>query len=297
MNRITKTTTQLHGKFFIDENSKPLKFDADRKTYFDLFPELNSFQLMAEGKGEYNSNCYPRVFHCKGMPDESWLLKLEDLNSQGMCLSINACEGNGKSRRADDMEKCRAIVLDLDGSPLNPVLKDNPSMIIETSPGRYHCYFMCDNVPLAGFSQLQKSVALKYNGDKQVFDKSKAFRIPGFLHMKKDPWLVKIVEKNDRRFGFEELTEMFPPEKVKVWSAPKWDKKDVSNPNDPFTGVLGASEGNRNHHLIKRLGGCKKRGLSWGQIEAEAYREGAACDPPMKESEIKATLKSFRKYM
>ena len=298
--KVTLTHTREDNMNFDGkENQQLLKFDQDRKDYIEMFPGLNSFQLMAE-----TDNCksqpkifYPRAFHCRGLLPESWQIKLEDLNNAGMCISMNPCEGNGKSRKAEDMIKCRAIVLDLDGSPLAPVMKDNPSMVVMTSPGRFHCYWMTEDVPLAGFSQLQKAVAKKFNGDPQCFDRSKAFRMPGFLHRKNGKTWVEIVEKNDRKFCMGELTEMFPPVKVRQFSAPQWQKKEVGNPDDPFRGVLGAGDGGRNCHLIKRLGGCKKRGLNWGQIEQEAYREGAACDPPMKESEIRGVLKSFRRYV
>ena len=88
---------------------------------------------------------------------------------------------------------------------------------------------------------------------------------------------------------------MFPPLPAEQWSADRW-KKTNFNSNTEYKGPYGASEGGRNNHLVQRAGGMIKRGLSWPEIEAELFKEGAACSPPLSEKEIRAIIKSMHRY-
>ena len=98
-----------------------------------------------------------------------------------------------------------------------------------------------------------------------------------------------------KKYTFSELSEMFPPAPREQWSAERYKSVEYGK-NGEFKGNYGAPEGERNCHITKRIGGCLKRGLAWYEIEAEAFKEGMACNPPLSEKEILAILKSCRRY-
>ena len=121
----------------------------------------------------------------------------------GIFLMVNEGDGlrhNGAKtcRTAASVKKVRALFVDLDGAPLEPALnyKIAPSMIISTSPNRYHAYWLVDNCPLQEFKQHQQALAKQLNGDPSVCDLPRVMRVPGFYHMKREPILVKIISLN-----------------------------------------------------------------------------------------------------
>ncbi len=95
-------------------------------------------------------------------------------------------EGNGKGRSNGNVVKVRALFVDLDGAPLEPVLASEfvPHMIIESSPGRYHVYWLVCDCPLERFKSVQLRIALRFYGDKGVNDLCRVMRLPGFVHNK-----------------------------------------------------------------------------------------------------------------
>ena len=271
-----------------------MDFDEDRQTFFKMLPGMKTFQLFSDKKDKTG---IPKIFHLDAddLP-MSWLFKLEDLNASGMGVFMSINETNGQGRKSADVIRVRSAFADLDGVPVDPVWEYNPSMVVESSPGKFHAYWITFDTPLDGFQQLQKSIAWKFKSDEKVHDLPRVLRVPGFFHSKGERFMVRIVECNPRKYSFAELTEMFPPKPAERWSAPKYAKTPDYNSNDPFKGRYGTSEGNRNNHVATRIGGMIKKGLPWPEIEIEAHKEGMYCSPPLPESEVKALLKSLRRY-
>ena len=156
---------------------------------------------------------------------------------------------------------------------------------------------MADDIPLEGFSQLQKAIAYNLKSDEKVHDLPRVFRVPGFFHAKGERFLSRIIHHNPQaQHTFRSLQEAFPPAPVEQWSAEIYQKPSEFPTDGEFLGHYGACKGERNSHIAQRIGGCIKRGLSWDIIEQEAFKEGAACSPMMPEREVLAILKSMRRY-
>jgi putative DNA primase/helicase len=81
--------------------------------------------------------------------------KLVDLSGQGAGIFVTVNETNLKGREAQDITRVRALFVDLDGAPLGAVLSDTevpkPHIIVESSSGKWHIYWLVDNVPLGAF--------------------------------------------------------------------------------------------------------------------------------------------------
>ena len=54
------------------------------------------------------------------------------------------------------------------------------------------------DVPLVGFSELQKALAAEFSGDPKVHDLPRVMRLPGFLHRKGQPFQCRVVSVDGR---------------------------------------------------------------------------------------------------
>lgn len=131
--------------------------------------------------------------------------KLVKANKMGSGIFVVINEGGQKAK---DITKIRAIFADTDGAPLEPLLALEPHMVIESSPQRWHVYWLVDeNFPLARFKQVQQAIAEKFETDKAVNDLSRVMRIPSFYHNKGTPFLTRIIQytKGLPHYSFEDI--------------------------------------------------------------------------------------------
>jgi hypothetical protein len=121
------------------------------------------------------------------------ILRDRQQRGAGVFVTINRCKG-GK-RRAEHVDLVRANFADLDGAPLDPAMACNlePHIVVESSPGKFHSYWLVENFPLEQFGPVQKAIAARFGGDKSVHDLPRVMRLPGFWHQKGEPFLSKLV--------------------------------------------------------------------------------------------------------
>lgn len=201
-----------------------------RKSHFldflKYFPGENTFQVFGD-----KANLTPMVLQ---NPDPRYLIKLNS-KGYGIFMTINKTDGKGRSKK--NITEVRAVFADLDGAPLSPALDDLPNLVVESSPGKYHCYWFIgigDNgsiLPLEAFRQVQKAIAHKYKSDATVCDLGRVLRVPGFYHLKGDPHPVQIVYEDPERktITFAESVQKWPPVPAKKWSSKKAKKEQNSN--------------------------------------------------------------------
>lgn len=139
-----------------------------------------------------------RVFH--GTLDQ-YLDDLTKLQSQGAGVFMMINEGDGVIHTGNKTCRCasnvihvRSLFADLDGAPLGPLLEcSQPDIIVESSPGKWHCYYLTSDCPLGEFSLRQKQIAQKFNSDPKVHDLPRVMRLPGFWHQKETPFMSHII--------------------------------------------------------------------------------------------------------
>jgi len=114
----------------------------------------------------------------------------------GVYVMVN--KGDGKGRAKKNVVKVCTVFIDLDGAPLEPATKMlKPHIIVESSPKRYHLYWLVSDCTLEQFKPIQQAIAIKFDGDKSCCDLPRVLRLPGFLHLKGKPFLTRLVEAND----------------------------------------------------------------------------------------------------
>lgn len=139
-----------------------------------------------------------RVFH--GTLDRYMedLIKLQQ-HGAGIFMMVNKGDGithagNKTCRTESNVIAVRSLFADLDGAPLAPVLKAlRPDIVIESSPERYHAYWLTSDCPLDEFKLRQQQIAQKFNSDPKVCDLPRVMRLPGFWHQKDTPFVTRII--------------------------------------------------------------------------------------------------------
>jgi hypothetical protein len=203
---------------------------------------------------------------------------LQELNAQGAGCFVMVNRGDQKGRRTANVRGIRALFVDLDGSPLEPVIGApiSPPIVCESSPGKFHAYWPIEGMPLAAFSGAQRMLADMYGGDPKVCDLPRVMRIPGFLHLKGEPFRSRLIRW----------------EIVKPW---RWSDFSIAMglSGNALASVERIEEGNRNDTLYVFACGLRQQGLT---IESGLQRLIAAnksqCHPALELDEVERIARS-----
>ena len=151
-----------------------------------------TFQTFDDTKGRHSSQLV-RVLH--GALEEHLPL-LTELNEKGAGIFFTVNATDLKGRETKNITKVRAVFVDLDGAPLEPILSAplSPHIIVESSPKRFHAYWIIEDLPLEQFSRVQKALIQRFDADRAVHDLPRVMRLPGFFHRKAEPILVRMIE-------------------------------------------------------------------------------------------------------
>jgi RepB DNA-primase from phage plasmid len=182
---------------------------------------------------------------------EDWLIRANNRGA-GVFIAVNRTDGNGRAKK--NVTETRAIMLDLDGAELAPVLecKLQPHVISETSQGHYHVFWRVADLPLDRWEDVQRGLAKRFDGDPAVATLERCTRLPGFFNCKDadNPFRVRIVEINKRSpYSADNILKEFPPEK-KAHKAERSGKQIILPAGAPLT----AAEAFVNHRYS--LGEC-----------------------------------------
>jgi len=158
-----------------------------------------------------------RTLH--GALDDVWD-QLERLNAEGagVFVAVNAV-AHGAARRASSVERVRAVFADFDPWPQEPPqFPLEPHLIVESSPGRRHCYWLVDDLPLGAFRAVQAGIAARHGSDRSVIDLPRVMRLPGFWHCKAEPAMTRILHAS--------MTQAWVPDAVlEAWPPPAEPKQ------------------------------------------------------------------------
>ncbi len=140
-----------------------------------------------------------RVFH--GTLEQHFdALTTLNQNGAGVFAMVNLGdgiihEGCKTCRTNSNVIAVRALFADLDGAPIGPILDSNapPHILVESSPGKWHVYWLTNDTKLDEFKSRQQIIAHKFGGDKHVCDLARVLRLPGFYHQKAEPFMSRLV--------------------------------------------------------------------------------------------------------
>jgi hypothetical protein len=105
---------------------------------------------------------------------------------------------NAGEQTNDTIYQVRAVFADTDGADLDPIMRCglDPHIVVESSPGKWHVYWLVDGLPTEAFRDIQRNIAAEFGTDKSVNDLARVMRLPGFVHQKQAPFLVRIIHES-----------------------------------------------------------------------------------------------------
>lgn len=196
-----------------------------------------AFQIFNDRKDTQSSVCPTVLSGTLGLHKEA--LTQSQQKGAGVFVTINKTDGKG--RKTENITGVRAVFVDLDGSPLEPILSGPllPHIVVETSPLRYHAYWLVNGVPPTLFTSLQKKLITKFNGDPKVHDLARVMRLPGFYHQKKAPILTKIIQESGAKpFTINEFLNAF---EINLQLDEKFSSSKEQTPKNPVLEALDRS--------------------------------------------------------
>lgn len=134
--------------------------------------------------------------------------ELDRLNQQGAGVFFTVNETDGRGRQESNITRVRALFADFD--TVDPSREFNyflpPSYVVESSQGKHHAYWiLSDELPLHLFKQYQGALAELLDSDPKICDLPRVMRVPGFIHAKQGPFMVREVAGQGRTYTVEEL--------------------------------------------------------------------------------------------
>ena len=115
--------------------------------------------------------------------------------SRGAGVFVMVQEGDGTGRNNAAVRRIRALFQEDDGDGLK--LPVDPHIVVESSPGKFHRYLKLEGIDKPTFSSMMEVMIGQYGSDKNVKDLARVLRIPGFIHQKGDPFMVRILDANE----------------------------------------------------------------------------------------------------
>ena len=233
--------------------------------------------------------------------------KLTKLNEAGAGVFATINETNGQGRAAKDIVKIRALYLDFDDPEtaiasverLSKTL--TPSIVVESSPGLRHVYFLVSDLPVQDAGQWLKHLIAISGADQACSDISRVLRLPGFLHKKGTPFKTHIISISNQGqpipYAVADLENAFgrPTEGVQKATNPKATRS--ARVGSDFARDATVSEGGRNSTLASLAGSMRHRGMSEAAIYSALSTENQTrCVPPLEDEEVKTIAASIASY-
>jgi len=214
---MTDLATSVKSAFSPDFNAAKTFFKALGKAHicFRLIPESDA----AIGKNAASEKIREEKCKSTGKEYKFWngSINLEGSLSQHLNeMSKKNREGygifaviNDGGHDAKSINKIRAVFTDFDTPELpDPDYAIKPSIVVRTSPGKHHDYWLTDEVAVKQFQPFQKELIKRYKTDPSVNDLPRVMRVPGFYHVKSDPQLVTMEVNSDRRYGMSDIEKL-----------------------------------------------------------------------------------------
>ena len=116
-----------------------------------------------------------------------------------------------QGRQKDAILESGCLWVDFD-TEVNPYdLAPQPSVVVQTSEGRFHCYWLLDNpVTLVNLEYHNRRLAYSFGSDHSGWDGNQLLRLPAGVNAKHTPpWIVKMVHLDaDRRYSLDDFAKL-----------------------------------------------------------------------------------------
>jgi hypothetical protein len=118
-----------------------------------------------------------------------------------------------KQRTSAMVINCRAVFID-DDEPRSSPRDDfalKPSLIVQSSPGKYHYYWLTATRNFEEWERVMNRLVVTERGDPQARDLVRVMRVPGFKHLKREAFLTTIVGGNKQKYDWDIIRSTWEP--------------------------------------------------------------------------------------
>jgi primase-like protein/DNA primase RepB-like protein len=169
-----------------------------------------TFQTFTDSKSQPKPDPLARI-----TSDKSRVL---DLYQRGAGVWVTVNETDGKGRKSENVTRIRAVWQE-DDEGFEGEFPLEPSLVVETSEGHYHRYWLladdwpADDAGKSDFAGVMRRMVQDFGSDNSAKDLVRVLRVPGFLHRKDpgNPQTVRIVGGNRKRYARADILLAFPP--------------------------------------------------------------------------------------
>ena len=214
-------------------------------------------------------------------------LQLDNGKRRGVFVVVNAGGDDDAS-----INRIRAVFSDFDGPKSKPMPERfdlEPHLIVESSPGCHHAYWLVDELEVAEFKAIQQAIASRYGSDASVCNPSRVMRLPGFLHQKGNAFQTRIIhECGALPYAASVIREAFKPLRRPAGRT----KQGVAQPQRDG----GIPEGQRDTTLASIAGSMRRKGMSAEQILPALREVNQACHPPLADADLQRIARSIGRY-
>ena len=141
------------------------------------------------------------------------VLKNHNLLTRGIAFVVNYGGQNDAS-----ITRINAQFVEMDNAPFEEQQKKidefplPPSMVVKTQKSLHGYWFMDSTAEVMRFRSIQMGLVKYFDGDPMCVNESRAMRLPGFLHCKKEePVEVKCISFHpERKYTQDQLAEVLP---------------------------------------------------------------------------------------
>ncbi len=289
--------------------TKPAWFEATR--FIDALTcstdEAVTIQLFAD-KGDDARLGEHRYVRLGDRKAREWLIP-RIKRGAGVFVTVNETDGLG--RRSTNITAVRASFVDFDGTPLPAIWALEPHIIVESSPDRYHAYWLLTPcADLEQWRQVQARLAAAYGGDRKVIDLPRVMRLPGFDHQKTEPFRSRIIKLENppdfARYSLQKLEQAHPvafQEPAKIATLPatpaadiEWDSERGINEARSYLSSLVLVVGQRNNIAYAAAAKLNDLALTPDTVLEMLGEWNAGQDDPLPESEIEHVVRSASTY-
>lgn len=149
---------------------------------------------------------------------KQWKKRLQELNKRGYNIYFTVNEMKpGTKRTKDKFKKARAVWIDDDKSGKIQTFPIDPSITVESSPGKYQYYWLTEQVDINEWQSIMNGLTEEYNGDPKAKLVTQILRVPGYVNNKyPDKPLSKVINGCNLDYTWDTISSKFPAKEIIV---------------------------------------------------------------------------------
>jgi hypothetical protein len=175
-----------------------------------------TFQTFHDTKARETDRSLARIIEVNlNDPADPGLLELLELYRRGAGVWVAVNETDGRGRTSDNVVRFRDIWQE-DDDGFDGEIPLDPSVVVATSPGKYHRHFLtdwpADELGRRDHAAVLNRMVESYGSDNDAKGPNRVLRVPGFLNRKYGaPFMVHITTAPGHRYTRAEILQAFPP--------------------------------------------------------------------------------------